>query len=291
MSGCELCPRRCGIDRTAGKVGFCGQGNSMRIARAALHPFEEPSISGTHGSGTVFFVGCTLRCVYCQNRAISRSETVGREVSPEELGEMLLDLQKQGAHNINFVTPTHFTDKILETLQRIKAELTIPVVWNTSGYERVETLKRLRGFVDIYLPDFKYASGELGERYSSASDYSEVALAAIKEMAEQAGVPRFDEDGLLSQGVIVRHLVLPGHRTESIEALRRLSEAVHPNHILLSLMSQYTPEFATDSPHKNLHRKLTSFEYDAVLAEAQRLGFSGYMQARSSATREYTPEF
>lgn len=291
MNGCELCPRRCGANRGAGELGFCGQGSVMRIARAALHPFEEPCISGTKGSGTVFFVGCTLRCEYCQNRAISRSEAAGREIRARELGEILLDLQERGAHNVNFVTPTHFTDGIIETLNLIKDRLRIPVVWNTSGYERAETLKRLCGLVDIYLPDFKYAFEELGARYSLAPDYAETAAEAIKEMVRQTGAPQFDGDGMLKKGVIVRHLVLPAHRRESAEALRRLSETVNPQEILLSLMSQYTPEFALDSPHKNLHRRLTSFEYEAVVAEAEALGFSGYMQGRSSAKTEYTPDF
>ncbi len=291
MSLCELCPRRCKRDRTAGDLGFCGQGARMRIARAALHPYEEPCISGTRGSGTVFFVGCTLRCVFCQNRAISRSEAVGREIGEEELCQILLSLQEEGAHNINFVTPTHFTDSIIDALRAVKDRLTIPVVWNTSGYERVETLRRLEGLVDIYMPDFKYVTAELGERYSLAPDYAEVALAAIAEMVRQRGRPVWGEDGLLLSGVLVRHLVLPAHRGESIDALRRLSETVSPDAILLSLMSQYTPEFAKDAPYRNLHRRLTTFEYEAVLSEAERLGFDGYTQSRSSATRDYTPNF
>ncbi|MBR2352964.1 MAG: radical SAM protein [Clostridia bacterium] len=291
MSVCELCPRRCGVNREAGELGFCGQGATMRIARAALHPFEEPSISGSRGSGTVFFVGCTLRCVYCQNRAISRSETAGRAISEEELAGILLELQEKGAHNINFVTPTHFTDPILRVLHSVKERLRIPVVWNTSGYERTETLRRLEGLVDVYLPDFKYAEEASAQRYSLAPGYPEVALGAIAEMVRQTGTPLFDGEGMLLRGTVVRHLILPGHRKESIAALRALADAVSPHEILLSLMSQYTPEFATDSPYRNLHRRLTSFEYDSVLREAQALGFSGYMQERSSAKTDYTPNF
>ena len=212
-------------------------------------------------------------------------------MSPEELGRIALDLQEEGAHNINFVTPTHFTDGIIEALEGIKGRLSVPVVWNTSGYERVETLQRLEGLVDIYLPDFKYSSSETGGRYSMSPDYSEVAPRAIAEMVRQTGAPVWNEEGLLQRGVIVRHLVLPGHRAESVETLRRLSETVSPKDILLSLMSQYTPEFAADSPYKNLHRRVTSFEYGSVLAEAERLGFAGYMQARASAKRDYTPDF
>jgi putative pyruvate formate lyase activating enzyme len=169
--------------------------------------------------------------------------------------------------------------------------LTVPVVWNTSGYERVETLRRLCGLVDVYMPDFKYGTSELAALYSLAPDYAEVALSAIKEMYRQVGAPQLDGDGMLKRGVLVRHLVLPGHRKESIEALRRLAEAIPVEDILLSLMSQYTPEFAKDSPYKNLHRRVTTFEYEAVLAEAERLGLRGYMQARSSAKTDYTPDF
>ena len=291
MSVCEICPRRCGVDREAGELGFCGQGGTARIARAALHPYEEPCISGTRGSGTVFFVGCTLHCIYCQNRAISRSESAGRAVGPEELGGIFLSLQEQGAHNVNLVTPTHFTEPIIRALESVKGRLTVPVVWNTSGYERVETLRRLCGLVDIYMPDFKYGDARLADAYSMAPDYAEVALSAIREMHRQIGSPRFGEDGMLRSGILVRHLVLPGHRKESMEALGRLAKAIPPEDILLSLMSQYTPEFAKDSPYKNLHRRVTTFEYEAVLAEAERLGLRGYMQARTSARTDYTPDF
>lgn len=289
--GCELCPRRCGADRASGEVGFCRQGADLRISRAALHPYEEPCISGDRGSGTVFFVGCTLRCLYCQNREISRSNTAGRVLTPEELGKILLDLQEKGAHNVNFVTPTHFTDQILASLATVKDRLQIPVVWNTSGYERIETLQSLEGWVDVYMPDLKYGSGELGEKYSAAPDYTERALSAIEEMVRQTGAPLFDGDGMLRRGVLVRHLVLPSHREDSIRLLRMLAERVDPQRILLSLMSQYTPDFAMDTPYKNLHRRLTSFEYQSVMKEAEALGFQGYMQARSSAQKAYTPDF
>ncbi len=291
MRSCEWCPRRCGADRSMGERGFCGQGGEIRIARAALHPYEEPCISGTRGSGTVFFVGCTLGCVYCQNREISRSVKSGRAVSSAELGEILLSLQAEGAHNVNLVTPTHFTEGILEALEAVKSRLRIPVVWNTSGYERVETLRRLEGLVEIYMPDWKYASSELAADYSAAPDYPETVRAAIREMVRQTGAPRMGEDGLLRSGVMVRHLVLPAHREDSIAVLRALSETVAPSEILLSLMSQYTPEFSMDSPHKNLHRRLTTFEYQSVMREAERLGFEGYMQARTSAKTDYTPDF
>ena len=291
MSSCTLCPRTCRADRSAGAVGFCGEAEEMRIARAALHPFEEPCLSGTRGSGTVFFCGCSLRCVFCQNRAISRATATGRVVSEAELGEILLDLQEQGAHNVNFVTPTHFTDGIRRTLERVKDKLTVPVVWNSSGYERVETLRTLEGLVDIYLPDFKYYSATLAEQYSAAPDYREVASAALTEMFRQTGRYALGDDGLLLRGVLVRHLVLPSARKDSMAVLDHLSALLPTEEILLSLMSQYTPEFASDSPHRELHRRITAFEYDSALRHAAELGFEGFMQGKASASSVYTPKF
>ena len=290
MSRCEICPRVCGVDRGAGELGFCGVGGEIRVARAALHPFEEPCISGTRGSGTVFFSGCSLRCAFCQNRAISREE-IGRAVTPYELFEIFFDLERQGAHNINLVTPTHFTDGIAEALRIAKARLSIPVIWNSSGYERVETLRSLEGLVDVYMPDVKYASAALAERYSAAADYPKVVEAALREMYRQVGRVQMDEDGLLKRGMLVRHLVLPAGRQDSIEVLHRLAAQLPVGEIFLSLMSQYTPEFAKDSPHKELRRRVTTFEYESVLKHAEALGFEGYMQSRASATASYTPDF
>lgn len=293
MTECYLCPRLCGARREAGEYGFCGQGAQMRVARTDLHMFEEPPISATRGSGTVFFSGCSLRCVFCQNRAISRAEErdAGREVSISELCEIFFSLKERGAHNINLVTPTHFADKIAVALSRVKGELDIPVVYNSSGYERVETLKMLDGLVDIYMPDFKYGSSECAARYSSAPDYVEVATVAVAEMLRQTGEPKFDPNGLLSRGTLVRHLVLPSHRKDSMLALDKLAKAVSPSRILLSVMSQYTPEFALDCPHKNLHRRVTSFEYNSVVEYASKLGFTGFTQSRASASSIYTPDF
>ena len=290
MAACFLCPRMCGADRQAGKIGFCGMGDVPMVARIAPHPFEEPCISGTKGSGTIFFSGCSLRCVFCQNRAISRGQ-VGRKVSPDELAEEMLSLQESGVHNINLVTPTHFTEPIVAALWIAKPHLHIPVVWNSSGYERPEILRTLQGLVDIYLPDLKYASQELAQNYSAAPDYPEVAMKAISEMVRQRGAIRFSEDGLCQSGVIVRLLVLPGQRKDAMESLRRLAKMVNPPDIRLSLMSQYTPEFALDAPYDNLHRRLTRFEYDSVVKEAIALGFDGYLQDASSATAAYTPDF
>lgn len=291
MSECTLCPRLCHVDRATGARGFCRQGAEIRIARAALHPFEEPSISGERGSGTVFFSGCSLRCVFCQNQAISRSEERGRVVSAEELAEIFLDLQAQGAHNINLVTPTHFADGIRQALLLVRDKLSIPVVYNSSGYERVETLRSLEGLIDIYMPDFKYASSELAQKYSAALDYPEIAERAIAEMLRQVGAIELDGKGMLRRGLLVRHLVLPGARKDSIAVLERLAMTVPPEKILISLMSQYTPEFAKETTHTELHRRITSFEYRTVVEHATLLGFDGYTQARESATASYTPDF
>ena len=291
MDGCTLCPRMCGAKRDSGEIGYCGAGDVMRIARIALHPFEEPPISGKNGSGTVFFCGCPLGCVFCQNKKISRGSDTGREYTPEELGEAILGLEQMGATNINFVTGTHFTDKIVETLEAVKSKLSIPVVWNSSGYERVETLKKLEGLVDVYLPDMKYASSDVADKYSAAPDYAERAIEAICEMYRQVGKYRFAEDGTLRGGVVVRHLVLPSHRKDSIEVLRLLANAVPTSEVLLSLMSQYTPDFVFDTPYKELHRRITKFEYDSVIDVATELGFDGFSQDPRSAVKDYTPDF
>ena len=291
MKKCMLCPRGCAVDRENGELGFCLQGSEMRVARSGLHFFEEPCISGKHGSGTVFFSGCSLRCVFCQNRDISRSENLGKTVTVDQLCEIMLSLESEGAHNINLVTPTHFADKIAETLEKIKGRLGIPVLYNSSGYERVETIRRLEGLVDIYMPDFKYYSSELSSEYSSAPDYCERASEAILEMYRQVGKYRFDGEGMLSGGLLVRHLVLPSCRKDSIEVLRHLARLLPPSDILLSVMSQYTPEFALGCGYKNLERRVTSFEYSSVVEEADRLGFEGFAQGRASASSVYTPDF
>ena len=290
MGTCNLCPRACGVDRSRGARGVCGSGDVARVARVALHPFEEPCIGGTRGSGTIFFSGCSLGCIFCQNRSISR-EPVGVDMDRAALSDAMLSLQDKGAHNINLVTATHFADRVAEALSDVKGKLHIPVVYNTSGYERVETLQLLEGLVDVYLPDFKYASSELAARYSSAPDYPAVAAAAIAEMYRQTGAFAIDENGLAQKGTMVRLLVLPSHRADAMAVLQSLSETVPPSEIRLSLMSQYTPEFATDTPYRELHRRVTRFEYESVLEEAVRLGFDGYCQQKSAASAAYTPNF
>ncbi len=292
MENCMLCPRLCATDRHS-STGACGEKNVIRVSRIAPHFYEEPPISGKKGSGTVFFSGCSLGCVFCQNKDISRRGGLGKEISPDELYEKIHALADTGVHNINLVTPTHFLSALIPLLQRLKKEgFPLPIVYNTSGYERVESIKRLDGLVDIYLPDFKYYSPELAKKYSNAPDYPQVALCAIKEMLSQVGMIKYNNDtGLLEKGLIVRHLVLPSHRADSINVLRLLADELGQKNFLLSLMFQYTPEFALDTPYKNLHRRVTTFEYQAVSEEALRLGFEGFAQDKASAQSIYTPDF
>ena len=247
------------------------------VSRIALHPWEEPPISGTRGSGTVFFAGCNLRCVFCQNRAISR-EGVGSVISEDDLIRRL-------------VTPTHYTDSLVRLLTKLKPRLHIPVVWNSSGYESVESIRMLEGLVDVYLPDFKYMSPDLAAAYSAAPDYPTVATEAVREMYRQTGPITFDGEGIARKGVIVRHLVLPGCRKDSIAVLRHLASILPISDIRVSVMRQYTPDFAMDCPHKNLRRRVTEFEYDSVLTQADELGIVGYRQGKDAAQRAYTPDF
>ena len=291
MKVCNLCPRECSADRRVDGLGFCGEKATLAVSRASLHMWEEPPISGTRGSGTIFFCGCNLRCVFCQNKIISRGEGTRYELCEEDLCRLMLRLEEMGAHNINLVTPSHFADTVASCLEQVKPRLSVPVVYNSSGYEKLSTLKMLDGLVDVYLPDFKYASSKLASDYSGAPDYPEVASAATKEMLRQVGSVSLDGNGLITRGVIVRHLILPSCRKDSIAVLEHLSRLLPIKDIRLSLMSQYTPEFALDCGFKNLHRRLTSFEYDSVLERAIALGFEGYFQALSSSSKEYTPDF
>ncbi len=286
---CTLCPCECAVDRTL-QVGRCGMSNQIVVSRAAPHMWEESGISGTRGSGTIFFAGCNLRCIFCQNRTISH-ERRGRIVSEQELVEVILRLQAAGVHNINLVTPTHYTDLLAGVLAKARPQLSIPVVWNSSGYESPASLRLLEGLVDIYLPDFKYLSPELATRYSAVPDYAECATKALLEMYRQVGPISFDEEGLITRGMIVRHLVLPGHRADSIAVLDHIASILPLQDIRVSIMRQYTPEFALNTPYKNLHRRLTDFEYHSVLDEATRLGLVGYCQSKDSADHSYTPDF
>ena len=290
MSRCMLCPRKCGARRLENEIGMCHVGADIFVSRAAPHHFEEPPISGTRGSGTVFFAGCSLGCIFCQNKEISRG-AVGKRVSEEELGDIFLSLAATGVHNLNLVTGTHYTDRIARVLARIKPELKIPVVWNSSGYERPETLRLLEGLVDIYLPDFKYFSEALAKDCSNAADYREVATAALLEMYRQVGAVRYDKNGMLQRGMVVRHLVLPGCRADTAAVLNTLAKTLPVSDILLSLMRQYTPDFAPQSAPKHLLRRVTTFEYQQALLEAERLGFTGFTQGKDAASAAFTPNF
>lgn len=313
---CVLCPRKCGINRYE-TTGFCGMGAEIRIARAALHYMEEPCISGTAsgnntgasitegertagkrlGSGTIFFSGCNLRCCYCQNHEISHGE-YGKNISAERLAEIFLELQEQGANNINLVTAVMYVPQIIKSLDMVKDKLKIPVVYNSGGYENIETIRMLKDYVDIYLVDIKYYSRELGVRYSAVNDYFDYAVRAVEEMIKQKGKPEFydgkvmeDAEAVLKSGVIIRHLVLPGARHDSIRILNELAKRFDKNDYILSLMSQFTPHFKCGE-FREINRRITSFEYDSVVKEAVRLGFDNtYIQDRTSVGWEYTPPF
>lgn len=288
MSECYLCPRKCGVDRSL-KVGACGVSDEIKIAKVMLHMWEEPSISGTNGSGAIFFSGCPLKCVYCQNKEISHGD-FGKTVSAQGLAEIMLNLQKKGAHNINLVTPTHYSDQIINSLRLIKNELKIPVVYNTSGYESKEQIKKIADYVSVFLTDIKYFSPELSKKYSMCPDYYSVAKEALDAMLKAKPSCIFDKKGIMTSGVILRHLVLPSHRHDSIAILEDIASSFDVSKLMLSLMSQYTPEFCSSS-YPELCRKITSFEYNSVLSRACELGFIGYMQEKTSATSDYTPKF
>ena len=282
---CRLCPRDCGAERTAaGGNGFCAMPAGIRVARAALHHWEEPPISGTNGSGAVFFAGCTLRCCYCQNHAIS-AEGFGRDVTPQRLRAIFEELIAQGAHNIDLITATHFLPWILPALT---PRLSVPLVYNCGGYERVETLRLLEGKVQIWLPDLKYGLEEPARRYSHAPDYFPVATEAIREMFRQVGPCRM-EDGLLRQGVVIRHLVLPGQLESTRRVIDWVARTFRPGEVLFSLMSQYTPQPGAEG---KLARRVTKAEYRAAAEYLANCGITdGYTQERTSAREEYTPAF
>ncbi len=292
MNGCELCPRQCQIMRNEGKRGFCGESDEVRLSRAALHMWEEPCISGREGSGAVFFSGCTLRCVYCQNFHIANSE-IGKVVSIMRLSDIFLELQGQGANNINLVTPTHFVPQIIQALDLARQRgMNLPVVYNTSGYEKVDTLRMLEGYVDIYMPDFKYLDNEHANKYSKAADYPEVAKAALKEMVRQNGMPVFDERGIMKKGVIVRHLLLPGCLRDARKIVKYLYET-YGNQIYMSLMNQYTPLETLDRErYPELSKKVSKKAYDVLLDYAIDLGVEqAFIQEGETAKESFIPDF
>ena len=300
LQNCTVCPRKCGIDRTK-SAGYCGASEKIEVSKVMLHHWEEPCISGTdpaRGSGAVFFTHCPLGCIYCQNKDISRRSCTGTVCSVPELADIFVKLQADGAYNINLVSPTQYTPQIIEAVKLARTNgLTLPVVWNTGGYECPETIAALAETVDVFLTDFKYASPETAKLYSAAEDYPAVAAESLAKMYEAVGKCTFDENGMMTRGIIIRHLILPGHRADSIEVLRKIAEILPVENVRLSLMAQYTPEFLPDAAEdpvdkcKKLRRRITSFEYKAVLDESERLGFDGYSQERTAATKKYTPDF
>lgn len=291
LKNCSLCPRACGVDRTAGEVGFCGATHRIKIARAALHFWEEPCISGESGSGTVFFSHCTLKCVYCQNYSIS-TENKGRFVTTDELADIFIHLQGLGANNINLVTPTHYVPQIISAIKSArKRGLNIPILYNTSGYETVETIRLLEGYVDIYLPDLKYYSDALSKKYSGAPGYSRYALEAIREMLRQVGKCEFDENGIIKKGVIVRHLMLPVGYEDSKKIIQLLYEEFGDD-IFISIMSQYTPLATIPDSFSELKKPIEMDDYDKLLDYAIDLGVeNAFIQEGDSQSESFIPEF
>jgi len=287
---CYLCPRNCGVDRDQGELGFCRETNEIVVARAALHFWEEPCISGAAGSGTVFFCGCNLQCVFCQNASIARAE-VGKSISSERLADIFLELQEKHALNINLVTPTHFVLQIIEALKISRAKgLKIPVVYNTSAYEKVATLKRLEGYVTVFLPDFKYLDADISRKYSNAADYPGIAKAALQEMFRQVGKPVFDGNGRMKKGMIVRHLMLPGCLADSKAVVKYLYET-YGDDIFISIMNQYTP-LPQVKRFPELDRRISEKEYEQLVDYAIALGVeNAFIQDGDTAAESFIPDF
>ncbi len=292
LKKCRLCPRNCGINRLEGP-GACGGGREAIVAKVSLHPWEEPVIAGESedaAAGTVFFSGCSLRCVFCQNYEISHYQK-GKAVSDEQLGELFWGQEAKGAVSLDLVTPTHYVPQIINGVAYARGKgMSLPVVYNSSGYEKVSTIEMLQGTVDVYLPDLKYFDSQLSGAYSQAEDYFAVASAAIRKMVEQAGEPQLNEKGIMTRGVLVRHMVLPGARKDSMKLLDWLWQSFG-DRIYLSLMSQYTPMYKAKDFH-HLKRRLTTFEYESVVDYALDLGFSRcFVQEKNSASEIYVPDW
>ena len=286
---CNLCPRNCDVDRASSK-GYCGQTDKLKVARASLHMWEEPCISGEKGSGTVFFSGCGLRCVFCQNFDIANGN-VGKEITVERLAEIFLELKEKGAHNINLVTGDHFTEQIIKALDIAKSKgMDLPVVFNTSSYINKETLKKLENYVDIYLADFKYFDNDTAKKYSNADNYLQVVKTAIEEMVSQKGVPVYDDEGMMTKGVIVRHLLMPGKLQESKAIIRYVYEE-YGERVVLSIMNQYTPLKQVEK-YPEINRKVTEEEYESLINYAISIGVKeAYVQEGDTAEESFIPPF
>lgn len=286
LKKCTLCPRMCGADRFSG-VGLCGGGEHVHISKVMRHMWEEPCICGENGTGAVFFSGCSLGCVYCQNKDISRG-AVGEEYDTEGLSRLFSEVADSGVCSLDLVTPSHYAVQIDAALKM--CDIRIPVVYNIGGYEKPDTVSRYMTCADVFLTDFKYGSSDTGMKYSSAPDYPETAAHSLREMYRIVGEPVYGDGGILKRGIVLRHLVLPGERRDSVKALELAADAVSPDKVILSLMRQYTPGFAPPD-YKNLGRRVTTFEYEYVLDAAVEMGYVGYSQDAASAVAEYTPEF
>ena len=290
LESCKLCPRNCGANRLKEKRGFCGALDKVKVARAALHYWEEPCISGNIGSGTVFFSHCTLKCVFCQNYNISQCEW-GKEITIERLSEIFLELQEKGALNINLVTPTHYVPQIIEALKIAKSKgLKLPIIYNSSGYEKVETIKLLKGYIDVYLPDIKYFDSKYSSKYSKANSYFDLAIEAVKEMVNQVGEVEFDKDGIIKKGVIIRHLMLPGLLFDS----KKVIDSIYKNFgdkVYISIMNQYTPLENVEN-YPELNKSLNSKHYDAIIDYALNIGVkNGFIQEEGTDKESFIPLF
>lgn len=290
LTKCEICPLKCGINREENKVGRCKSTSKIKIALYSIHNFEEPCITGNNGSGTIFFSNCNMNCVYCQNYEISQ-QGKGKEYSIEELAQIFMKQQKAGVENINLVTPTSYTLQIIEAIKIArKMGLKLPIIYNTNGYERVETLKLLEGYIDIYLPDLKYYYNELGKRYSKVDNYFEFVTNAIKEMYRQVGAPVFNEKGIMQKGLMIRHLVLPNNIENSKKVLKWLKENLNEN-VYINIMAQYFPTYKAKDITE-LNRKLTKKEYNIIEDYVYELGIkNGYMQDLGEHEEEYVPKW
>lgn len=287
---CQMCPHNCKINRIMGDIGRCKAKDTVKIALASIHHFEEPCISGEKGSGTIFFSNCNLNCLYCQNYEISQ-EGIGKEISIEQLSQIILEQQEKNVENINLVTPTSYVPQICEAIKKAKEKgLKIPIVYNTNGYEKVETIQRLNGIVDVYLPDLKYAENEIGKKYSKVDHYFETATAAIQEMVKQVGFPVLNQKGMIQKGVMIRHLVLPNHIDNSKQVLKWIQENM-PSEIFISIMAQYFPTYQAKQDSK-LNRKLTKEEWEEIEKYIEDLGFeNGYVQELGDHEEEYVPKW
>lgn len=290
LEECRLCPHNCGVNRLKGEIGRCKSSANVKVALASLHYFEEPCISGKNGSGIVFFTNCNLACKYCQNYEISQMQK-GKEITVEHLAEIFIKQQKRGANNINLVTPTSYVYQIIEALDIAKKNgLNIPIIYNTNGYEKKETIELLKGYIDVYLPDLKYYNNEIAKKYSGIDNYFEIATTAIKEMYKQVGHAIFNEDGLIQKGVIIRHLVLPNHILNTKHILKWIKENM-PNDVYVSVMAQYFPTYKAKEDEL-INRKLTCKEYKQIEQYLYSLNLeNGYIQELGEHEEEYVPEF